>query len=121
MALIVRMVLAYLAGLIVLAVSNFVGVGEGFAEAMFFIALIGGAISLPIFAVALVLVLIFAEWVEGNLLTFVIGGPVLVCVAWMALTGTDFVAGIALATGTASAVFAAFSLIEWPRMHRPKS
>ncbi len=112
------MVLAHLAGLVALGLYGAIGPGDDFAADFGFFVLIAGAVSLPVFVVALVAVLIFAEWIADHLLAFILGGPLLVCGGWVVLAGSDFVSGIALATGTASAVFAALALIGWPAAGR---
>jgi len=113
-ALAVRMVLAHWVGLVALGIYGAFGVEKDFLVEAGFFALIAWVFSLPLFVVALVVVVVLAEWVDRNLMLFILGGPILVCVGWAALAGGDFVAGIAIAAGSASAAFAGLALLGWP-------
>ncbi len=118
LAMAARLMLAHLAGLAALAGYFSFGGGDGSAQYYGFFFLIGLAASLPLLGGLLVVVMVFARWVEDNLAIFTLSGPVAVCLGWLAIMGTDVIAGLALATGMASFVFAALCLLDWPRAHR---
>ncbi len=109
-----RLVCAHLAGLMALASWFAVG-SDSVADDFGFFFLISAAVSLPIFVCVLGAAVLFAPQVERNMAGFVLGGPVVICLGWAALAGADFVEGIALATGTASLIFGALWLLDWPR------
>lgn len=124
--------LAHLAGLAALAASFAVDVeavfapqaaqgrlagGPSVADDFGFFFVVGAAASLPVLAGVVIMALIFANWVQNNLLAFALGGPVAVCLGWVAVAGTGGLASIALATGIASLVFGALALCDWPRTH----
>lgn len=119
LALAVRMVLAHVVGLIALGIYSAIGMGEGFLDQAGFFTLIAGAFSLPIFVVALSVAIVLAEWIHRNLIVFILGGPVLVCIGWAIVAGVEFIEGIAIATGSASAAFAGLTLLRWPAVPEP--
>jgi hypothetical protein len=110
----VRLALAYLAGLAALA-GFFASGSDSAVDDFGFFFLISAAASLPVVAVLLVLVASFARWVEDNIVIFVLGGPVVVCLGGAALAGSAMLGPLAVCTGTASLVFGALRFVDWPR------
>jgi hypothetical protein len=106
-------VLAHLVGLVALAAYFAIG-SDSVADDFGFFFLIAGAVSLPVLAGVLVLVVLFARWVDDNLMAFVLAGPMLVCLGGGFLAGLEVVGLLAIAATSASLVFGALTFFDWP-------
>jgi len=108
-----RLALAHLAGLAALA-GWFAASGDSLADDVGFFFLNSAAASLPVFAALVTAVMLFARWVEDNLLTFVLAGPVLLCFGASIVAGIEMAGVVVIAAATASLIFAALAFFDWP-------
>jgi len=84
------------------------GFGSGFGVGIF----AGGMISIPWFLGLCVVVWLFGEQLERNLLAFCIGGPAVVCALWGLFNGGSLLAAVAISSVAASVAFLGLTAIE---------
>jgi hypothetical protein len=84
------------------------GFGSGFGVGIF----AGGIISIPWFLCLCVMIWLFAERIERNVLAFCICGPAIVCGLWWILSGSELLAAVAISSVTASVAFLVLTAIE---------
>jgi hypothetical protein len=104
--------LSHLIGLCIADLYGTVGTTAGFGSGFGVGVFAGGIISIPLFLCLCVVIWIFAEQLERNVVAFCIGGPALVCSLWRIMSGSDLLAAVAISSVTASVAFLGLTAIE---------
>ena len=109
-ALAIRVSVAHLFGLLVVGFYDTIGTTAGFGSDAGFVAIMAAIVSLPWFAVLLIVVGLFAERISRHIVLFAVLGTTTVVGSWWLIGGgVDLLDEVFLASGTAGSLFIVLS------------